>query len=151
MNHSLGIIQSKKSMAEWLAPELSDIVKGVTAILMMRHRKGNDQKQSTQQPGRADKVSQKGKKNKKKKAGKRVATVTDSNSRRESEEEESEISEEESPIKREERTQQHNSRSVRLAQFQPLSAVRSLNDQLSNMDDDERRNLKLTGKIRTGG
>ena len=36
MNHSLGIIQSKKSMAEWLAPELSDIVKGATAILMMR-------------------------------------------------------------------------------------------------------------------
>ena len=40
MNHSLGIIQSKKSMAEWLAPELSDIVKGVTAILMMRVRAG---------------------------------------------------------------------------------------------------------------
>ena len=36
MNHSLGIIQSRKSMAEWLAPELSDIVKGVTAKLMMR-------------------------------------------------------------------------------------------------------------------
>ena len=27
-------------MAEWLAPELSDIVKGVTAILMMRVRAG---------------------------------------------------------------------------------------------------------------
>ena len=36
MNHSLGIIQSKKSMAEWLAPDLSDIVRGVTVILMMR-------------------------------------------------------------------------------------------------------------------
>ena len=36
MNHSLGIIQSRKSMAEWLAPELSDIVKDVIAILMMR-------------------------------------------------------------------------------------------------------------------
>ena len=94
-----------------------------------RYKKGNEQ--NSQQSGRADKVSQKGKKNKKKKTGKRVATVTDSNSRRESEEEESEISEEESPIKRDERPQQLKSRSVRLAQYQPLSAVRSLNDQLS--------------------
>ena len=165
MNHSLGITQRKKSMEEWLIPELKekDIVKDaivtrtmkvpagefvhiVTKASFCRHKKGNEQ--NTQQSGRADKVSQKGKKNKKRKAGKRVATVADSNSRRESEEEESEISEEESPIKRDERTQQHKSRSVRLAQYQPLSAVRSLNDQLSNMDDDERKNLKLTGRIK---
>ena len=105
-----------------------------------RHKKGSDQ--TTQQSGRADKVSQKGKKNKKKKTGKRVATVTDSNSRRESEEEESEFSEEESPVKRDERSSQHNSRSVRLARNQPTSAVRSLNDQLSNLDEEERKKLK---------
>ena len=86
-------------------------------------------------------------KNKKKKTGKRVATVTDSNSRRESEEEESEISEEESPVKRDVPAQ-HKSRPVRLAQYQSSSAVRSLNDQLSNMDDEERKNLKLTGRIK---
>ena len=160
MSLNRGIIQ-RKSIAEWPAPRPRD--KGCDSSThdesacwgvcphcgqrghqanFCRYKKNNDLKQNTQQPGRADKVAQKGKKNRKRKAGKRVATVTDSNSRRESEEEESEISEEESPMK-EERPQTHNSRSVRLAQFQPLSAVRSLNEQLSNMDDDETRDLKL--------
>ena len=65
-----------------------------------RYRKNNDQKQTTQQTGRAEKVAPKGKKNRKKKAGKRVATITDNGSRRESEEEEEEeISEYDSPRK----------------------------------------------------
>merc|ERR1712044_133420 len=102
-------------------------------------KKGNDQ--ANQQPGRAEKASQKNKK-KKKKTGKRVATVTDSNSRRESEEEESEYSEDESPKKEDNRAER--SRSVRLARNQPISAVRSLNDQLSNLDEEERVKMRTT-------
>ena len=107
--------------------------------------KNNDLKQNTQQPGRANKVAQKGKKNRKRKAGKRVATITDSNSRRESEEEESEISED-SPRK-EDPPQRHNSRSVRLNLFQPASAVRSLNEQLSSLNEEEKKDLKVRGRI----
>ena len=36
MNHSLGTTQRKKSMEEWLAPELRDTVKGVIVTRTMK-------------------------------------------------------------------------------------------------------------------
>ena len=72
--------------------------------------------------------------------------VTDNGSRRESEEEEEEISEEDSPIKQDRRTE--NARTARLNLMQPSSAYRNLNDQLSNLNEEERKNLTIKGNIR---
>ena len=60
-----------------------------------------------------------------------------------SEEEKEEISEEGSPIKQDRRTE--NARTARLNFMQPSSAYRNLNDQLSNLNEEERKNLTIKG------
>ena len=97
-----------------------------------RYRKTQEQKKSTSQTGRADKAAPKGKKKRNRKAGERAA-ITNTDSRRESEDEDEEISEEESPIKPDS-DGTYRSRTVRLN-------YRDLNEQLSNMQEDERRIL----------
>ena len=106
-----------------------------------RFKKNKEQSKTVPQTGRADKAAPKGKK-KKRRAGKRVA-VNDNGSRRESEEEE-DISEEESPRKPDNRTE--TARSARLNFVQP--SYRNLNDQLSNLNEEERKNLTIKGNIR---
>ena len=71
--------------------------------------------------------------------------VTDNGSRKESEEEEEEISEGDSPVKQDSRTV--HSRTARLNFMQPSSAYRNLNDQLSNLNEEERKNLTIKGNI----
>ena len=73
--------------------------------------------------------------------------ITDNGSRRESEEEEDEISEDDSPRKD---VQREFSRSARLNLYQPSSssAMRSLNEQLSNLNDEDRKDLRIKGSIK---
>ena len=72
-------------------------------------------------------------------AGKK-ATVNNSDSRRESEEEEEEASEEESPRKIEP-IESHRIRTARLNYSQPT--YRDLNEQISNMKEDEKNDLAV--------
>ena len=73
--------------------------------------------------------------------------MTDNGSRRESEEEEDEISEDESPRKE---VQQVHSRSARLNFMQPSSspAFKSLNEQSSSLNDEDRKDLRIRGSIK---
>ena len=84
------------------------------------------------------------KKIKNRRTGKRAA-VNDTDSRRESEEEEEEIWEEESP-KQQNQDRPQYSRTARLNFGQP--AYRNLNEQLSNMSEEERKNLTIRGSAR---
>ena len=92
------------------------------------------------QPERADKVAPKGKKKRNRRTGKRATVNSNTNSRRESEEEES-YSEEDSPIKRSEQPEQ-----ARMARLNLGQSRRDLNDELSNLNEAEKK--RITGSFR---
>ena len=102
-----------------------------------RYKKVQQQQQANPQPVRADKAATKGKKKRNRRAGKR-ATVNNSDSRRESKEEE-EASEEESPRKADPPEVGYRTRSARLNYGQ--TTYRDLNEQLSNLKEEEKKEL----------
>ena len=99
------------------------------------YKKVQQQQQANPQTERADKAATKGKKMRNRRAGKK-ATVNNRDSRRESEEEEA--SEEETPRKIEPVERRYKQvRTARLSYGQPT--YRDLNEQLSNMKEDEKK------------